>query len=506
MRLIPLLLLLWAVPASGADIVVTAGVDNLQTAINNADCGDTLLLTVGNHDVADGIILPEQEDCTTYTTITTQGLTITGPRWANVDDDLVCDTTGMATVRSTNTGYRVFRTQNYSNYWRITGLHVTPAGGNSFGIIAIGDDGAHSPPATLIEHVPHHFEIIGNVVRPTGTDYNRRGIALNGQTILVKWNCVENIHESGADSQGVGGWTGLGDFDIIENGIEAAGENILFGGNDPYTYAPYPVGIRITGNFLTKQYNWVLAGFNVKNLLELKSAREVTITYNTLVRNWPGESQDGFGVLFTIRNQSGGCPLCDIDDVLYERNTQRYVGACYQISGRHAGEDPSGVMSNITIRNNLCETTGTYSGDGKGFLIGNAPQNLTIENETIISHSGHWGFMALDNPIELMTGAIIRNIMGRYGTYGIKGAALTGGTDTFNAYFDDDLIYTNVVLAGGEGNEFWYPTTQLPTQATFETAFVSYAWPYTVNQAGAYAGIGVIPLSNPRRLRFRTSD
>jgi hypothetical protein len=54
--------------------------------------------------------------------------------------------------------------------------------------------------------------------------------------------------------------------------------------------------------------------WSVKNLLELKNARRVTIRGNVLENNWVS-AQAGFAILFTVRNEDGAAPWAVIEDV-----------------------------------------------------------------------------------------------------------------------------------------------------------------------------------------------
>ena len=60
-------------------------------------------------------------------------------------------------------------------------------------------------------------------------DY-RRGVALNGVRMAVVDSYLENFHDAHSDSQAIGGWNGAGPFKIVNNFLEAASENIMFGG------------------------------------------------------------------------------------------------------------------------------------------------------------------------------------------------------------------------------------------------------------------------------------
>ena len=47
--------------------------------------------------------------------------------------------------------------------------------------------------------------------------------------------------------------------------------------------------------------------WTVKNLFELKNAQRVLVDGNLMENNW-GQAQNGFSVLFTVRNQGGTAP------------------------------------------------------------------------------------------------------------------------------------------------------------------------------------------------------
>ena len=97
-----------------------------------------------------------------------------------------------------------------------------------------------------------------------------------------------------------------GPFLIENNYLEAATENLMFGGSDPAISGLIPSDITITGNNLTKPLTWLnmKPSWSIKVLLELKNARRVLITDNTLTGCW-GQSQVGYAIDMTPRNQNG---------------------------------------------------------------------------------------------------------------------------------------------------------------------------------------------------------
>jgi hypothetical protein len=111
----------------------------------------------------------------------------------------------------------------------------------------------------------------------------------------------------------------------------------MFGGSDPSVPNLVPADIVVTNNFVSKRVSWKTERWSVKNLIELKNARRVMISGNTFENNWDG-AQPGFAILFTVRNQDGRCPWCQVDHVTFERNIVRHVAAGIKILG--LGQQP----------------------------------------------------------------------------------------------------------------------------------------------------------------------
>ena len=115
----------------------------------------------------------------------------------------------------------------------------------------------------------------------------------------------------GQDSQAIAAWNSPGPFVIRNNYLEAAGENILFGGADIMIAGVVPSDITVEDNVLTKNPAWRGTSWTVKNIFELKNARRVVVRRNLMLYNWGG-SQTGFAVVFTPRNSSGRTPWVEV--------------------------------------------------------------------------------------------------------------------------------------------------------------------------------------------------
>src|SRR5919206_261134 len=164
-----------------------------------------------------------------------------------------------------------------------------------------------------------------NAPQPVRASVEIPELKTGGQTIraAVVDSYISDFKEVGADSQAIGGWNGPGPLKIANNYLEAAGENIMFGGADPKIADLVPSDIEIVRNDLAKPLRWRKGDpsfegveWTVKNLFELKNARRVLVNGNLLEYNWP-QAQNGFSILFTPRNQKGDSPWSTVEDVLF---------------------------------------------------------------------------------------------------------------------------------------------------------------------------------------------
>src|ERR1051325_3092267 len=135
---------------------------------------------------------------------------------------------------------------------------------------------------TVASDLPHHIIIDRCYVHADPVAGARRGVSLNGNSLAVIDSYISDFKEVGSDSQGVFAFNGYGPFKIVNNYIEAAGENLLFGGALPRISGLLPADAEIRQNYFFKPYTWKqddpsYAGvlYNVKNLLELKMGKRI---------------------------------------------------------------------------------------------------------------------------------------------------------------------------------------------------------------------------------------
>jgi hypothetical protein len=342
-------------PAPGQTRVIR-GNDDLQQAINQARCGDTLRLQAGATfrgsfrfpakpcDDAHWIIVrsgaPDEA-------LPADGTRIT-PCYAAVPSlpgrpDFHCAAVNNVLARiefDDKAGSGPLAFMAGANHYRFIGLEITR-----------GLPGASITALAFMKENGTADHLVFDRVWMHGTaqDETTRGIALKSMTYVAvvdsffsDFHCVAATG-SCTDSQAIVGGGGVdpeGPFKIVNNFLEASGENILFGGG-PATITPTDIEIR--RNHLFKPAIWragtpgFVGGasgrpFIVKNHFELKNAQRVLFEANVLENAWGGFSQMGFSILLTPKNQGNACPKCQVTDITIRYNKIRSVGSVLQIA------------------------------------------------------------------------------------------------------------------------------------------------------------------------------
>ena len=112
----------------------------------------------------------------------------------------------------------------------------------------LGDDTtAAAPHDIVIDRVYAHGDFYKGM---------KRGISLNSERTDILNSYISDIKAVNADSQAIAGYNGKGPFRIINNYLEGAGENVIFGGSDPAVTNLVPSDIEVRGNHLFKPLSW----------------------------------------------------------------------------------------------------------------------------------------------------------------------------------------------------------------------------------------------------------
>jgi len=426
---------------AGRTIRVPAGGD-LQKALDEAKGGDRIELEP--RATYQGPFHLKAKDGNDWIVVTSAGAVPKPGRHVQPSD-------AASMAKLVSGGDFVVATDPGAHHYRFVAIEFAPkAGAFVSSLLQFGDKEASA------DQVPHHLIVDRSYLHGDPKIGARRGVALNAREAAIIDSYFADFKEVGADSQAIGGWNGPGPFKIANNYLEAAGENIMFGGADPKIADLVPSDIEIVRNHLTKPLRWRKGDpsfdgveWTVKNLFELKNARRVVVNGNLLEYNWP-QAQNGFAILFTVRNQDGGAPWSTIEDVTFTNNLVRHVAAGVNMLGRD-DNNSSQQAKRIAIRNNVFLDVGGKWGPGRLFQMLDGMSGVTIDHNTAF----HTGGILFGGDHAPHTSFVFQNNVVMLNEVGVIGSSAGEGNDSLKRYFPDAVFRRNVIVGGVAGR---YPT------------------------------------------------
>ena len=426
-------------PAPGKVIPVKAGAD-LQAALDSAACGDTLNLEAGA--VFSGRFTLPKKPCDDAhwivlrssapdSALPPEGTRLT-PCYAGVASlpgrpAFHCAATADVMARielpgKFNSGPIFFA--DGANHYRLIGLEIT----------------RESSPASVValvtpeKQTPADHIIFDRVwLHGTEHDETRRGLFLSGtQHMAVVDSFFSDFHcmaDACVDSQTLSGANGnlpMGAFKIVNNFLEASGENILFGGAEATST---PADIEIRHNYLFKPTIWMRGQpgytggpkgqpFVVKNDFELKNAQRVLFEDNILENSWGGFSQPGFSILLTPKNPPPNrCPGCRVTDVTIRYCTISHVAGGMVISNGLADGYPAFAGGHYSIHDVVIDDIDgqKYGGFGVLFLLGSSKvplQEVKIDHVTALSARVLFNARIMDDGGKIQNFTFTNNLIG----------------------------------------------------------------------------------------------
>ncbi|HYM24298.1 MAG TPA: hypothetical protein VEU08_13865 [Vicinamibacterales bacterium] len=428
--------------------------DDLQRALTEAKPGDTILLERGATFTGNFVLPaagpPSDGRVITLRTAGDDGMPAEGGR-------ISPDAAGpLAKIHSPN-GSPALATKPGARGWRIALVEFEANRNGAGDIIALGDGSASQ---RSLDQVPSDLTLDRVYVHGDPERGQKRGIALNSARTTIRGCYVSDIKAIGQDSQAIGGWNGPGPYLIEDNVLQAAGENVMFGGADPSIPDLVTTDITVRDNILSKPLEWRASSdpgapapakrWQVKNLFELKNARKVVVEHNVMERTWQ-QAQTGYAVLFTVRDQDGRCPWCQVEDVQFRSNVVVDVAAGIQILGTDPNH-PSRQTNHIVIRDNVFDGIDKkeWGGDGYFLLLTDAPRDVTIDHNTIIQRASGGIIKVGHGSVEGLT---FTNNLVLHGDYGIIGRDHGVGQDSILFYLPGATIAKNVI-AGGKASQY----------------------------------------------------
>ncbi|MGE0445900.1 MAG: hypothetical protein AB7P99_11785 [Vicinamibacterales bacterium] len=233
---------------------------SVQAAIDAAVPGDTILLRAGQTFQEHIVLRAKSSSATEYITIRSDaadsGLPAAGQRLipegkpgANVSRSQLARLIGRTGAYR---AHPVIETELGAHHYRLQFLDID--GVNSEGYYTLIELGENSSAQTL-SNAPHHIVFDRVYAHGNARVGQQRGIVLNGRSLDVINSYLSDFF-SLDESQAIAGFNGAGPFLIQNNYLEAATENIMFGGSDPRTTNLVPSDIVIRGNHITKKTAW----------------------------------------------------------------------------------------------------------------------------------------------------------------------------------------------------------------------------------------------------------
>ncbi|MEP6646005.1 MAG: T9SS type A sorting domain-containing protein [Saprospiraceae bacterium] len=444
---------------TGGHYLIAANSAAFQSALNSSQAGDIIQLQAG----------------TTYTGPFTLPAKLSETGWIYIISSAYSSLPGPCTrvspgdaanmpklvVTAGNGG--TINTASNAHHFRFVGIEFRPVANNFvYNIIYIGNG------ETAADKLPNNIVFDRCYIHGDPSSGSRRGIGMNGSFISVIDSYISDCKEDGADSQALACWSSTGPLKIVNNYLEGAGENVIFGGSDPSIPNAVPSDIEIRYNYFFKPLRWMNEAWDIKNLLEFKNAQRVLVEGNHFENNWPN-AQSGFALLITPRNQNNTAPWSVDEDITIRFNIFDNIAQGINISGFDS-PNVSQRTSRLLIQNNVWHVTNLgMGGDGRLFQVLNGPTDVIIDHNTGFCTNA---YLVSDGNPKTDFFVFSNNIV-THANYGFIGSGTAYANTTLAMYFNPNWeVVKNVDIGGSATN---YPAGNYFPVNIAAVGFVNYA-------------------------------
>ena len=439
------------VPPTGRTLAVPAGGD-LQAALNAAVGGDVITLQAGAT-FSGPFTLPNKSGTGWIIVRTSAADSTLPPPGTRITGAYAGPALPKIVVGAGVGG--ALRTTSGAHHFRFIGIEFAPTpGAFVYSLIELGAG------ETSAAALPHDLIFDRCFIHGDPTVGGRRGIAMNSAATAVIDSALWGFTEVGADAQAIASWSGTGPFKIVNNYLEASGENVMFGGDGPSILNLVPADIEVRGNYFFKPLTWKVGdpsyagvAWTVKNLFELKNAQRVLLDGNIFEHNWVGADQHGAAVLFTVRNQTGSSPWAIVADVTFTHNIVRHATGGIEILGRDY-LFLSQQAQRLLIQNNLFDDIGgaQWAGadrTGRLFQLSNGAADVIIDHNTAFQTENPLVASETTATIQPDTGFSFTNTITPNGPAGVTGPGTWGNAIlTLNLYAPGAVFVRNAPAGG----------------------------------------------------------
>jgi hypothetical protein len=431
-----------------------------STALTNSVLGDVIVLTAGNT-FQGPFTLPNKTSGSGWIYIVSSAYSSLPGPGKRVS---IADAANMPTLTPAGAGGgRAITTDANAHHFRFIGIEIKPRSGeynSNLVYIGEGDD-------SLASTIPGNIVFDRCYIHGDPTVGGTRGILMHGTDISVIDSYISDFKADGADTQALCSFRSPGPLKIFNNYLEAAGENVMFGGDSVISEDLIPSDIEIRNNHFFKPISWQGGSWVIKNLFESKTSKRVIIEHNTFENMW--HSAQDFAVNLKSVNQYGGDTFNVTENITIRYNIFKNVGDGFSLAGDASeGGYTAQTPNNIDINNNLI-ILNTSLGDGRAFqIVSNPPiENLTINHNTVIGIDTFIVSFDASNGVGF---SFINNILSS-SQYGVKASGITEGTLSLNAAYPSSYTFTKNALIAEDGT---YPSGNFYPANVAAIKFVDY--------------------------------
>jgi hypothetical protein len=436
-----------AMPNQNGKTFTANDATELKQALVAAKLGDTIVLTAGKN-FKGPITLPNKSG--------SGWIVIKTSKASNLSAEGIRINPSQSSLMpkiSTDDAEPAIRAADGAHHYRFIGVEVASENKSTkvttTNLILLGDGNQTA------SEVPHHIIFDRSYIHGNSSGDMRRALAMNGRHLAVIDSYVSEAHEIGADSQAIGGWSGDGPFKIVNNYLEGAGENVLFGGSKAQSGLD-PKDLEFRKNYVHKPLSWRGSKWSVKNLFEFKNMRRSLIDGNIFENNWSA-AQTGTAILITPKSSGG--PNVAVNDITFTNNIVRHASAGFQLMGTDYTDDrypKQGVQVNrIIIYNNLFEDISgdNWKGSGRFILLtsGPGPSQLTVDHNTVNQDGTA---LTMDGEKMGVQKFTFTNNVINHNQYGVFGSGNTPGIKSMKEYLASDYVFKRNVLVGGKSDNY----------------------------------------------------
>ena len=375
--------------------------------------------------------------------------------------------------------------------WRLVGLEVTVSNGSPHATLIRIGSGAETTVGQLATNIVldrvylHSF----STALSAGLKF---GVQMNGAKIALLDSYVDDMKAapnqilSGDDgeSKGVIAWNGSGPFKIVNNFIQAAAINVLFGGSDASAAALRPADLDFRNNYVPKDAaRWRGTSVVAKTTFELKNMARVLIEGNRFETAWvPANGDGGQLIRLNVRNQNGTDPGSRVQDITFRNNIVKSGGTGIQFLV-HDDPNASSNMARGLFENNLFDDINsvTWGGLGNAWTFAsyspgspepNSAQEMVFNHNTVFSNMAPINAQDSTNQVFEPGANTFQNNIFQRGSFGLVSGSFGEGTPTLNGRFAAAPFTRNLMIGG---SSLSYPANNFFPVTVLAVGFVNFA-------------------------------